>query len=521
MLSPKVRRWIASHGWFVGAWLLLVWWFARPLWLPRVLPLHDLPNHLARIAIYHYLPDASWGFAPYYERTLGFVPYLAHYLPVHLLTYLTGNVVRANLIYMILYIAAVPWCGLVFAQVTGRDRRLAFLLLPLSLGLLFQWGFVSFCVGAMLLLPSCALLYKTLDEPTPRRAAILFALTSALYFCHVLPWAAFGVYTIVLGCVELGNRRWRSAVVASVAVGASLLWFGLGLLHARHSGYIGDKHFLAEWESPTRFLSHAPAFFDILAKERWDDWIHVGLMTGLLTLVLTDSEAATPARVRCRMPVLLLIFFVLGLATPFAIKRPFNWWMINQRFFMLIAVVACMLPRGKITGWRSVVLIVCIAGSTLLPWRIGRAYVDFSRRAEPIVNLIGKTPRGSNTLLLHTVHPGTDKRTFDDPVLAPGMTVWRELYNYPTALRGGFDPYLYDDGFPVRRTVMLPHPLVPSAAVIPSSAAETLFNPETMPDWDYLIMKKDALNTLPPDGFVVVADDHEWTLVRNLARPQR
>jgi hypothetical protein len=154
-----------------------------------------------------------------------------------------------------------------------------------------------------------------------------------------------------------------------------------------------------------------------------------------------------------------------------------------------------------------------VALMLLLPSRMARHYINFSRRAAPLIALIQTTPLGSNTLMLHPPPP----RAFDDPTVAPGMATWRELYNYPLVYRGGYDPYLYDDGFPIRRIRGLPAPKVERAAETVHMPSETQFDPQSMmQDWDYFIVPTESLNAMPPDGVKSIATAGRWTLFRNL-----
>ena len=152
--------------------------------------------------------------------------------------------------------------------------------------------------------------------------------------------------------------------------------------------------------------------------------------------------------------------------------------MVNQRFLLPAALVAIFFPRGALRGWRALLMAGAVAVMLILPPSLALVYRDFSRRAEPLISLIESTPLGSNTLVLHSP-PG--QRKFQDPMLAPEMTYWREMYNYPLVLRGGYDPYLYDDGFPIKRIRALPAPKVERAAEIIYSPSEQHFNPLSNP----------------------------------------
>jgi hypothetical protein len=516
-LARKIGPW-----WYV--WLALALLFAWPLWSVTVIPLNDLPNHLARITALHHLNDPAWNLSPYYERSLGAVPYAGHFLVVHWLAYLFRSVPRANLFYMTAYVMTAPLAGLVFARATHRSPWLAFLLLPLAIGFFFQWGFVSFCVAVMLMLPAMAALYGLLDEPAQhrgKRAAAVFALTCALYFCHVLPWAAFGAYTAVLVIVELAHKRVRPALWATAATLPTVGLFALGLLRARSIGYVKDgAAMVLESDPVTRVLRRAANSLDLFAPTSIDEWVQLLLVAALFWLVISDGgQSDEPLRKRLRIPLAIGLFAFGFFSTPFSIKQPINWWMVNLRFMMPICAVAIFLPRGPIRGVRAGVLGVAIAIACVLPWLTARQYKKFEARTSAIVHLLRRVPLGSNTLLLHApAASATGRRTFFDPDLSPEISITRELYNYPMVYRGGFSPYLYDDGFPVKRKASLPHPRVESAANEFTSADDTRFNADTMlPTWDYILVRR-GNDAMPPDGVVLEAEEGEWQLYRSLRR---
>jgi hypothetical protein len=372
-------------------------------------------------------------------------------------------------------------------------------------------------VGAILILPACALLYRTLDEPTPRRAVALFGLTCALYFCHIVPWAAFGAYALVLFGLELAARRWRPVAFAASALGASLLFFFIGLQRASKIGYLHGGKFHAEHDGPARLIRRAAQLTDLFASQTLEEWIYAAIALALLVLLASDAgRSDEPTRVRARVPLAVVVMLVLALALPFSIQRPISWWMVNVRFVGLAALFALFLPRGELRGGRALLLGCAVAFSLMLPLRMARAWSSFSERAAPLVRLLQKVPLGSNTLLLHSPSP---HRSFADADLMPEMAVWREVYNLPLVYRGGFSPYLYDDGFPVKQKYALPAPLVESANVHPSDW-QRRFDPATMmKGWDYFVVRTDeAREILPPDGVVREGIDGEWSLWRNLRK---
>ncbi len=510
-------------------WLALGFWFVRPLWVTRFLPLHDVPNHVARITAYHYLPDAAWNLQPFYERAIGLVPYVAHYYLVHLLTYLTQDVLRANAIFMSAYVLAAPLCGLVFARSLGRNPYLALLLYPLAVGVFFQWGFIAFCVGVMLVLPTVAVLYSVLDAPSRARAVGLSALITTLYLFHVLPWAALGLYLLALVIVELCARRGRGAAYVTLATVPSLALFAIGLLRARSIGYVrAGATYNAVTDTLRGLLRRTTNLLDLWQSLEVDEFVELGLIACIFFLAITDRGDApdSPRRVRLRLPLALATFVLCAVVAPFWVKRPINWWMINVRFWMLACAFAIFLPRGAIRGARAVLLGAAILSTTALPFYMARAYHDFAMRLSPVIDLLSRTPMGSNTLVVHNpANPNPlawpPQRRFDDPSLAYEMTIWREIYNYPLILRGGFDPYLYDDGFPIRRIHQLSAPKVDSAGMKVWSPEQTKFRTTQMAGgWDYFLVRDDNLDAMPADGAINVGSRDGWVLLRNLLKSQ-
>jgi hypothetical protein len=177
------------------------------------------------------------------------------------------------------------------------------------------------------------------------------------------------------------------------------------------------------------------------------------------------------------------------------------------------------LPRGPIGGARAIVLGAAIVVACVMPGVTMRVYKDFAVRISPLLRLIQATPMGSNTLVVHTEPRPQRPAPLDDFRLQPRMDLWRELYNYPLVLRGGFDPYLYDDGFPVKRKKELAAPIYETAALLRKHADESVFQPRRMlHGWDFVIVRDDNRDVLPVDGVTLIAEQGQWGLYRNLLK---
>src|SRR5258706_13320042 len=89
-----------------GAFALLWICSLIALWVPRFLPLLDLPNHLDAIAIWHRYYDPSWRYSENYDLQLPPVPYWGYFFPLHVMAYELPLQV-ANKAYLSLYALAL------------------------------------------------------------------------------------------------------------------------------------------------------------------------------------------------------------------------------------------------------------------------------------------------------------------------------------------------------------------------------------------------------------------------------
>ena len=129
------------------------------------------------------------------------------------------------------------------------------------------------------------------------------------------------------------------------------------------AGYFGQGRYEAISDAPSKLLSRATNMINWFQSETTDEWIAIGVMLILVLLVVSDGGARTdreagadPWRRRVRFPLAFVTFVAIAFATPFWIKHPFNWWMINQRFLLhaiervLVQKVERNLPRRRRRG---------------------------------------------------------------------------------------------------------------------------------------------------------------------------
>ena len=213
-LWQDLRKQIDKDRLLWGSFALLWVCSLIPLWVPRFLPLLDLPNHLDAIAIWH----------RYYDPVVALlevsticnllpVPYWGYFFPVHLMSYLMPIEI-ANKVYLSVYALALPRrlraAGAAHGAqpVAGAVRLSAGLqheLLVRLHHLLRRLRRAAVRAGGRSIASS--------NQPTRRTRSGCSALLTLLYFTHVLPWMFFGAAAMRAGLLSrlasAPHARWR------------------------------------------------------------------------------------------------------------------------------------------------------------------------------------------------------------------------------------------------------------------------------------------------------------------------
>jgi len=228
--EPSPRAW-----WLVllaaCAFLLL------PLLLVDVPPLHDYPNHLARLFVLAHADDpllarfyaVRWSLIPNLGIDLLGVP-LLRWLPVHV-----GGRVIVGLALVLPFLGAVACAG----AMSGRRGWWALGSALVAYNQAFLLGFLNFSlgVGLALLLAAAWLRWR---ERFPRGVALFTALGCVgLFFCHLMAvlFLALLVGAHELACMARGPERGWQAIARRVAIaGCVFLPVVLLYLASRLSG---------------------------------------------------------------------------------------------------------------------------------------------------------------------------------------------------------------------------------------------------------------------------------------------
>ena len=199
-------RWFSISFW--GCCALV----AVPLWTVEYLPMADLPQHAAQIAIWTRWSDPAFEYQEIYVRNW-FTPYLFGYLVTFLLTPFMS--VKAALTAVITAaVLGVPLATRFVIREVGGNRWWSFAAFPGVFGFAFDWGFFSFLVGIPLALVLLVFALRHAARPTLGAGVALSLGMLGLFFVHAL---LFLYVSLVLGAVTFAGWGGWKRVAGSLA----------------------------------------------------------------------------------------------------------------------------------------------------------------------------------------------------------------------------------------------------------------------------------------------------------------
>ncbi len=422
-----------------------------PIWWVRYQPLPDLSQHLAAASVLHNLSDPRFDLARYYELSLGLTPYWGYYGLVHLFAFPLG-VETANRVVLSLYVAALPAGMGLLARRFARSPWLGLFTFPIVWNYNFTTGFIAFALGLAVLPWALVCFDRFCERATPGRAIAAVATGVAVFFVHLLPWGAW------IGCAGL-----------------------IGLLHRGQSLRAIAQRFLV-WCAPTAIgvwvMLHGKGLnmgsvAQGITWRRYDAWSQVGQLfywvwnngsdfvvdLPVLVLVLVLLAAWGALKLSARRPVLtlhglraeacVLVALVAYLVLPRSVLSPGYWWGINIRFACIAAMFIALCVPGEIVGGRRFLLVPVVlvglgfAALTTVRWvRANHFCAGYDELALQI------TP-GSRVLFV-----------LQEPWHSPEDR-WHYVQTYygiHQARFGGYMPYNFDEGFPLKYKVRYPAP---------------------------------------------------------------
>lgn len=496
-----------SSAVFVAVWCALTVAALVPVWHQRMLPMLDTPDHLALARAWHSYGDPSYRIAESYVLRVRLVPYLLFYGLLNVLSYVV-TLETANKLVLSAYLILFPLSVLSLARALGRSGWLALGAFALAFNPGWIYGFASYLLGTCFLYFGWAALLRFVDGGRPRAAVALLVCSLLVYFSHVMAWALFG-----LGCIALlvlSARVWRRALVAAALLVPSLVLAIRAIVQERreHAYMTHGDGFSATWTGPAGSLTEFPKRVLELFPGSLDMWMLALLAATTLALLLVARRRPLPAP--GALPRLLTLLGVLAaayVALPYSIKQPMSWWYVAPRLPALMAPLLLLLPPVELTWRRAGWVAPFVVAAVVLPTALTIRYSDFNRRNLGFMRLVDRLPRAAKTLVLARGLIYGDAESSGDP--ASSAPVYWHFMSWPMALKGGFSPYLFDQGIPVQ-----PRPGLPYYNVAKTDGIDA----RTAPEFDWYLVHQFFGDPLADDRRLSAeATIGEWTLYRRIA----
>lgn len=189
-----------------------------PLWVGHYMPLVDLPQHAAQLAIGLHWGDPAYGYERYYE-----VNWLTNQLLAYTLT--RGFMLFLPLVpalKCVLSVAVVGLAGSVLWLVRtlrGNDYW-SLLAFPIGYSFSLYWGFLNFVITIPVAIALIVLATRYVLAPSRGALLALAALTWFLFFSHVLALAFAGL--VAVGLVVLRAPGVRAKLLGGAALASVL-----------------------------------------------------------------------------------------------------------------------------------------------------------------------------------------------------------------------------------------------------------------------------------------------------------
>ena len=185
----------------------------------RILPMNDLPFHLAVSTIHRYYDSPSNYFSEYYDVDIFPGPNCFH--PLFCGLSIFPGVEAGNRVYYALYLVLLPLSVLLVARRAGGSAWLALLSLLLLYNMSFRWGFTGYTMAIPFTVLALYFHLMSLRRGGAGLRIVVAIALAALYFMHAMA----GLYCgLLFGLsVILHHRRSPGAAVRELLPAAPLV----------------------------------------------------------------------------------------------------------------------------------------------------------------------------------------------------------------------------------------------------------------------------------------------------------
>lgn len=199
---------------------------ASIMWLTPRLPMVDLPQHAAQIALWRDLISANSPWDGFVQTNLK-TPYLVGYM---LALPFAAVLPIESAIRIVLSVACLSFiaASIALRREYGADQRLDWLIVPSFYGLAWKWGYYPFLVAAPFMVLLIHLALKHVRNVQAKTGCAIFAIGTILLFAHGMAFL-FGCALAVLIVLQhsITIRKLAVAMVPFVLLGIVMSAFVL------------------------------------------------------------------------------------------------------------------------------------------------------------------------------------------------------------------------------------------------------------------------------------------------------
>jgi hypothetical protein len=418
-----------------------------PLAATAILPLMDLPHHVALAAIFG---DIVLGKAPattFYELNLT-TPYWTLYVLLAIFTRVFG-VFFGTKIVVAVALLVVPLGAMRLLVALRRSPWPALAVFLLSWDFSVYFGWISFVLGVGFSLFALA---QLVEARTTRDALKCWPLVILVGATHGLAIAFLGAMGIIAALVS--RRRLATIRLSAIALAPPALVVVPWLVGAA----------MQSSESPvaTR-MTFDP--MTVKVRDLFADSVGAGLTNPgvgraqaaafvvLLLLPVVLGAMRQRAGSRGSRAALAPLIAALGayLFLPLAVAGPVEHWGDYPRFASMIFVGLLLLPRPSFRGSARLVALPVLVAIAWLGIETSRAFAMIDAELAPLTEIVRLVPEGASVLPL----------AYDNKVSPADHPIGESIASYVTGASRGYNPYLF--GYPTnlvhyRAAARLPSP---------------------------------------------------------------
>jgi len=195
-----------------------------PIWSGKYLPLTDLPQHVAQLAILSNFRTPPFLFNRWFELHL-FTPYSLYFIAGRVLTLVFSPMVAVKVLLSINTLL-LPVSFHVLLSETKGPRIIALIGFPIIFGANFFWGHLPFLFSVPLVIFFWSLTLNFMEMPNKKNMLGLGLLSVALFFTHLMAYCYGLAIAGLLTALQSGSIKRKLAFLSVLlpSVGLGLFW---------------------------------------------------------------------------------------------------------------------------------------------------------------------------------------------------------------------------------------------------------------------------------------------------------